>query len=223
MFSFFFYFIKCLKKKKKKKLWERSSPLSGWSVWSAKVHYDDLFLGSAQVSLILNAPNAQLSYDGLISHFLGRLGRHWTLGGVRAFHVGHEQAHFLIGPPPLRVQLTVVPKGHLRLDMKAGGQRKTRAKKTMSITATDIWGKYGCRKANFSKFLIIVSLHRGAMMISPISSLYFDRNWINYRIKFNKILPSELILLFSIHISSGINLLSQLPIKELQADHRNFF
>lgn len=61
---------------------------------------------------ILNIPigTALHSYDGLVSHFLGRLGRHRTLGGVRPFHVGHEQAHFLIGPPPLRVQLTVIPK-----------------------------------------------------------------------------------------------------------------
>lgn len=141
---FFLFFIKCFKKK----LWERSSPLSGWSVWSAKVHYDDLFLGSAQVSLILNtpAPSAQLSYDGLISHFLGRLGRHWTLGGVRTFHVGHEQAHFLIGPPPLRVQLTMVPKGHLRLDVKAGGQIDKREKDNVNNTnryLREVWLQKG--------------------------------------------------------------------------------
>lgn len=41
------------------------------------------------------------SYDGLISHFLGQLCGHRALGGVRPLHVGHEQAHFLIGPPPL--------------------------------------------------------------------------------------------------------------------------
>lgn len=78
-----------------------------------------LFLESVSVGLfffiILH------SYDGLISHFLGRLGRHRTLGGVRPFHVGHEQAHFLIGPPPLRVQLTVIPKWHLRLNGRRVG------------------------------------------------------------------------------------------------------
>lgn len=71
-----------------------------------------IFLESAAVGDILNIPHSTAlhSYDGLISHFLGRLSRHRTLGGVRAFHVRHEQAHFLIGPPPLRVQLTVIPK-----------------------------------------------------------------------------------------------------------------
>lgn len=73
-----------------------------------------LFLESASAGSILNIPfaPAQHSYDGLISHFLGRLGWHWALGSVRPFHVGHKQAHFLIGPPPLWVQLTVIPKWH---------------------------------------------------------------------------------------------------------------
>lgn len=66
------------------------------------------------MGFVLNIPLATVlrSYDGLISHFLGRLGRHGALGGVRSLHVRHEQAHFLIGPPPLRVQLTVIPKRH---------------------------------------------------------------------------------------------------------------
>lgn len=48
------------------------------------------------------------SYNSLICHFLGQLGGYRALGGVRPLHIRHEQAHFLIGPPPLRVQLTVV-------------------------------------------------------------------------------------------------------------------
>lgn len=86
-----------------------------------------LFLESASVGVVLNIPLATAlhSYDGLISHFLGRLGRHRALGGVRPFHVGHEQAHFLIGPPPLRVQLTVIPKRHLRLGGRRVGGGKT--------------------------------------------------------------------------------------------------
>lgn len=63
------------------------------------------------------------SYDGLVSHFLGQLGRHRALRGVRPLHVGHEQTHFLIGPSPLRVQLTVVPKRHLR-ERKRGFNEK---------------------------------------------------------------------------------------------------
>lgn len=91
---------------------------------------------------VLNIPlsKAQHSYDRLISHFLGRLGRHRALGGVRPLHVGHEQAHFLIGPPPLRVQLTVIPKGHLRLDeIKAGGgvRREVAREKKTGVNETD--------------------------------------------------------------------------------------
>lgn len=74
------------------------------------------FLQSVSEELFLNAPlgTTLYSYDGLISHFLGQLCGHRALGGVRPLHVRHEQAHFLIGPPPLWVQLTVVPKRHLR-------------------------------------------------------------------------------------------------------------
>lgn len=58
--------------------------------------FQELFFSS-------NAPfgTTLFSYDGLISHFLGQLCGHRALGGVRPLHVGHEQAHFLIGPPPL--------------------------------------------------------------------------------------------------------------------------
>lgn len=94
------------------------------------------FLESVSGDLIWNTPLGTTldSYDGLVSHFLGQLCRHRTLGGVRPLHVGHEQAHLLIGPPPLWVQLTVIPKGHLRLEggvgREAGEEKKRHVNKT---------------------------------------------------------------------------------------------
>lgn len=69
-------------------------------------------LESVSGDVLLDIPlgAALCSYNSLICHFLGQLGGHRALGGVRPLHIRHEQAHFLIGPPPLRVQLTVVTK-----------------------------------------------------------------------------------------------------------------
>ena len=53
------------------------------------------------------------SDDGLVGGLLGGLGGQRVLGGVATFGVGHQQAHLLIGPPPLRVELTVVAERHL--------------------------------------------------------------------------------------------------------------
>lgn len=119
------FYIKCLDKRKQKEKVALSSQNGPYEVQKFINMIDFFFwfffLESVSGGIILNIPlgTTLYSYDGLISHFLGRLGRHRTLGGVRPFHIGHEQAHFLIGPPPLRVQLTVIPKWHLRL----GGRR----------------------------------------------------------------------------------------------------
>lgn len=73
------------------------------------------------------------------------------MGGVRPFHVGHEQAHFLIGPPPLGVQLTVIPKRHLKLDRRivAGARQEGTAEKKVDVNTTESeifeTELYGCR------------------------------------------------------------------------------
>lgn len=120
-------YIKCCDKRKQREKVALSSQNGPYEVQKFinminLVVFFVFFQRVLQRALFLNIPLGTTlhSYDGLISHFLGRLGRHWTLGGVRPFHVGHEQAHFLIGPPPLRVQLTVIPKRHLRVD--GGGE-----------------------------------------------------------------------------------------------------
>lgn len=101
-----------------------------WLIQFFVVVVDFFFLESVSGDLIWNTPLGTTldSYDGLVSHFLGQLCRHRTLGGVRPLHVGHEQAHLLIGPPPLWVQLTVIPKGHLRLE--GGGGREAGEEKS---------------------------------------------------------------------------------------------
>lgn len=58
---------------------------------------------SSYIKHYLREHVARCSYDGLVSHFLGWLGRDGMLGRVRSFNFRHEQAHFLIGPPPLWV------------------------------------------------------------------------------------------------------------------------
>lgn len=124
-------YIKCCDKRKQREKVALSSQNGPYEVQKFinminLVVFFVFFQRVLQRALFLNIPLGTTlhSYDGLISHFLGRLGRHWTLGGVRPFHVGHEQAHFLIGPPPLRVQLTVIPKRHLRLDGGGGDRRE---------------------------------------------------------------------------------------------------
>lgn len=136
------FYIKCLDRRKQKEKVALSSQNGPYEVQKF-INMIDFFFRVFLRGIILNIPlcTTLYSYDGLISHFLGRLGRHRTLGGVRPFHVGHEQAHFLIGPPPLRVQLTVIPKWHLRLDGRRverwGGD--DREKRQSISDSEDIW------------------------------------------------------------------------------------
>lgn len=164
-------YIKCFDKRNQEKRWAPSSQHGPHEVQKFVNMINLVFFRERFDGHYLNIPlcTALHSYDGLISHFLGRLGRHRSLGGVRAFHVGHEQAYFLIGPPPLRVQLTVIPKRHLRSrsdrgvgwerDRSRGWQKKNNINTTDSrIFETEYsWGKAHKlkKKQSFTKQFLV--------------------------------------------------------------------
>lgn len=56
-----------------------------------------------------------VSYNGLIRCHLHQLGgKQGMLGRTGSLDIGDQQAYFLIGSPPLGVQLTVVAEGYLQ-------------------------------------------------------------------------------------------------------------